>query len=108
MSPPSAIPRLLELAGMTQHEFDSRVVLNTDRAIGDMRIKISDGLMAWGDTVAIETYLGDHTWQRAHFSTARARIIAHLIMVQVHKIERNNGGETRRIDPPAKPPRGQN
>lgn len=81
------LTELLARAGMDEYQYNTGVVRNTNSAELDFRIGVSPGVDAkWRDCITITVNnpktLTDHTWTGAHFSPARARLIAsHLLRV---------------------------
>lgn len=77
---------LIERAGMDGPTFNTCVVRATDAG---PRIHITGGAFdpKWGDCIAIGFMEeGQHMWRYAHFSPARARIIAmHLLRIAAMK-----------------------
>lgn len=89
---------LIARAGMTPSQYITGVVRNTDTRNGDMRVHVTSAHgPLYGDCIGVGWFIGGNVWQVAHFSPARARIIARHLLIRAAALERLNGSEP--IDP---------
>lgn len=83
-----SLKALLAKANMNELQFNTGVVMSAD---GTFRVATVSGHPPWGDHVALGTFeegqaLGG-VWHVAHFSPARARVIAQLLIQQANRVE---------------------
>lgn len=89
------IQDLLSRSGMDRFKFNTRVIQSTD---GKFRVQVSNAIEnAWGDCIGIGVMMEDSPpyWYFAHFSPARARLIAYHLLEHAKLLERSDPGMRR-------------
>jgi hypothetical protein len=82
--------KLLERAAIHVFTLNLGVIRSTDNA-GRIRIDYPTD-PRWKNCVSVETMReGDKCWQVSHFSPARARLIAYLLLQYAKYLEEDNG-----------------
>lgn len=82
---------LLERAQMTRSDLSTQVVYATDR-VGRALVR-SSGLSPYGDCVHLSLMReGESHWFGLHFSPARARVVAHLLIQGAEQREAGDPG----------------
>lgn len=78
---------LARRAGMDQFAYNTRVVLPDDASL---RVAVRPGFSTWGDHVGIGFMIefeSNRSWYEGHFSPAKARLIAHHLLVMADQME---------------------
>jgi hypothetical protein len=83
-----SVMHLIKRAGMSIFDYNTRVVLPADATF---RVHVTNGMTPFGDHVQIGicNEPGDPgaPWHYAHFSPARARVIAHHLIEVSERLE---------------------